>query len=282
MKISWSRKWQPTQVSLPEKFHGQKILAGYSSIGLQRAGHNWAHTHSFTCLYIVHGCFPAIAKSKCLNRNHIIHKLYLLSDPSEKKFAYPWPRTSRKLPEAHIPSHKWKYVLFPIPYTKSNFALAQKLSIKISLFFILKCLPWFFRLSIKQHPYFSPCFLPWREPTILIILFNPFYSSLAPVPNRFLPSTPCSENLFSICLHLSLESILNELESKHIFHHHHLIVLFQKYLVIVDMSNKAAWDTPFVSPLQSTTRKTTITQQMFLCPTYKEGSTCLHIWKWMD
>ena len=80
----------------------------------------WAHTHSFTCLYTVCGCFPAIAKSKCLNRNHITYNLYLLSDPSEKKFADPCARTSRKLPEAHIPSHKWKYILFPIPYTKSN------------------------------------------------------------------------------------------------------------------------------------------------------------------
>ena len=26
----WSRKWQPTAVFLPGKFHGQKRLAGYS------------------------------------------------------------------------------------------------------------------------------------------------------------------------------------------------------------------------------------------------------------
>ena len=29
-KISWRRKWQPTPVFLPGKFHGQRGLAGYS------------------------------------------------------------------------------------------------------------------------------------------------------------------------------------------------------------------------------------------------------------
>ena len=32
-KILWSRKWQPTQVFLPGKSHGQRSLAGYSSWG---------------------------------------------------------------------------------------------------------------------------------------------------------------------------------------------------------------------------------------------------------
>ena len=32
-KILWSRKWQPTPVFLPGKFHGQKSLVGYSPWG---------------------------------------------------------------------------------------------------------------------------------------------------------------------------------------------------------------------------------------------------------
>ena len=32
-KIPWSRKWQPTLVVLPGKFHGQKSLAVYGSWG---------------------------------------------------------------------------------------------------------------------------------------------------------------------------------------------------------------------------------------------------------
>ena len=34
-------KWQPTPVSLPEKSHGQRSLAGYSPRG-HKVGHNWA------------------------------------------------------------------------------------------------------------------------------------------------------------------------------------------------------------------------------------------------
>ena len=33
MKIPWSRKWQPTPVFLPGKFHGLGNLAGYSLWG---------------------------------------------------------------------------------------------------------------------------------------------------------------------------------------------------------------------------------------------------------
>jgi len=36
-KIPWRRKWQPTPVFLPEKFHGQRSLAGYSPWGHKRA-----------------------------------------------------------------------------------------------------------------------------------------------------------------------------------------------------------------------------------------------------
>ena len=36
-KIPWSRKWQPTPVFLPGKFHGQGSLVGYSlCMGLQK------------------------------------------------------------------------------------------------------------------------------------------------------------------------------------------------------------------------------------------------------
>jgi len=34
-KIPWSRKWQPASVFLPGKFHGQRILMGYSPWGLK-------------------------------------------------------------------------------------------------------------------------------------------------------------------------------------------------------------------------------------------------------
>ena len=39
-KIPWKRAWKPTPVFLPGESHGQRSLAGYSAIGLHRAGHD--------------------------------------------------------------------------------------------------------------------------------------------------------------------------------------------------------------------------------------------------
>ena len=36
-KIPWRRKWQPTLVLLPGKFHGQRSLVGYRLWGCKRA-----------------------------------------------------------------------------------------------------------------------------------------------------------------------------------------------------------------------------------------------------
>ena len=36
-KIPWNRKWQPTPVLLPGKFHGQRSLAGDSAWGLKES-----------------------------------------------------------------------------------------------------------------------------------------------------------------------------------------------------------------------------------------------------
>ena len=36
-KIPWRRKWQPTPVFLPGKFHGQRSLVGYSLWGSDTA-----------------------------------------------------------------------------------------------------------------------------------------------------------------------------------------------------------------------------------------------------
>ena len=40
-KIRWRRKWQPTPVFLPGRFHGQRNLVSYiQSMGPQRVEHN--------------------------------------------------------------------------------------------------------------------------------------------------------------------------------------------------------------------------------------------------
>ena len=39
-KVPWRRKWPPTPVFLPGKFHGQRCLADYSPWGSKRVRHN--------------------------------------------------------------------------------------------------------------------------------------------------------------------------------------------------------------------------------------------------
>ena len=45
-KIPWRKEWQPTSVSLPGEFQGQRSLVRLLSMGLQRGGHDWVtNTH---------------------------------------------------------------------------------------------------------------------------------------------------------------------------------------------------------------------------------------------
>ena len=45
-KIPWRRKWQPTPVLLPEKFHGRRSLVGYSPWGHKESDTTeWLHFH---------------------------------------------------------------------------------------------------------------------------------------------------------------------------------------------------------------------------------------------
>ena len=44
-KIPWRRKWQPTPVFLPGKFHAQRNLTGYSPWGC-RVRHDWGTEHA--------------------------------------------------------------------------------------------------------------------------------------------------------------------------------------------------------------------------------------------
>ena len=45
VKIPWRRKWHPTPVSLPGKFHGQRSLDDCSPWGRRRVGHDIATKH---------------------------------------------------------------------------------------------------------------------------------------------------------------------------------------------------------------------------------------------
>ena len=46
-KFPWSKKWQPTPVSLPKKFHGQKKMEDYSPWGCKESDvAKWLHTQN--------------------------------------------------------------------------------------------------------------------------------------------------------------------------------------------------------------------------------------------
>ena len=46
--LPWRRKWQPTVVFLPGKFHGQRRLAGFNLWGHRRIGHDLGTEHACT------------------------------------------------------------------------------------------------------------------------------------------------------------------------------------------------------------------------------------------
>ena len=67
--ILWRRKWQPTPVFLPGKFHGQSSLTGYSP---------WGHRESDTTEQVsmhTHPVFSAPRVEKTVLSSHIFHTL---------------------------------------------------------------------------------------------------------------------------------------------------------------------------------------------------------------
>ena len=56
-KMPWRRAWQPTPVSLPGEFHGQRSLAGYSPWGCKESDKRMQHKgkeseKEYICVYI--------------------------------------------------------------------------------------------------------------------------------------------------------------------------------------------------------------------------------------
>ena len=89
-KILWRRKWQPTPVFLPGKFHGQRP-GGPQSMESQRVGHalvtkqhyhlTWGHLPSdfllcqiFKCLYNLSHCYFITCTLKIFNYICICHQ----------------------------------------------------------------------------------------------------------------------------------------------------------------------------------------------------------------
>ena len=64
-KIPWRKKWQPTPVFLPEEFHGQRSLVGYSPWDhkeLDMTDHAHTHINVSLSLCIYNLCAGLVAK----------------------------------------------------------------------------------------------------------------------------------------------------------------------------------------------------------------------------
>ena len=95
-KIPWSRKWQPTPVSLAWRFHRQNSLADCSpqipraeepgslqSTGPQRGGHDWVRTHKEAVQW-----WKRKEKSACPFRGHSRYGLdpWVRKTPTNRKW----------------------------------------------------------------------------------------------------------------------------------------------------------------------------------------------------
>ena len=81
-KIPWRRKWQPTSVFLPGKFHAQRSIAGYSSC-LHRVKirlSNW-YTHTHLLLNFVFENFMFLG-----SKNNYLIESDILRRPTEPSF----------------------------------------------------------------------------------------------------------------------------------------------------------------------------------------------------
>ena len=61
-KMSWRKKWQPTPVFLPGKFHGQRSLAGYSPWGCKESDTTeWLKQHGVLQTFWILVSWPPIS-----------------------------------------------------------------------------------------------------------------------------------------------------------------------------------------------------------------------------
>ena len=73
-KIPWSRKWQPSLVSLPGKFQGQAAVYGVAKSWTWLSMHTHTHTHTHT-LYDTKWLSPVLGMALCISHEGIVSGL---------------------------------------------------------------------------------------------------------------------------------------------------------------------------------------------------------------
>ena len=100
-KIPWRRERQPPPVLLPEKYHGQRSLAGYSPWG-HWFGHKWACTHVFDWLFL-----------KCPFKDFIGGDSFTVRSRGRyRDLPHPLCRHIHSLPGINIPQQKSELFFF--------------------------------------------------------------------------------------------------------------------------------------------------------------------------
>ena len=71
-RIPWSKKWRPTPILLPGKFHGQRSLASYSHWGGKESDTTEsAHTHTHTYTHTENTLAPAKVPTEAISKSHL-------------------------------------------------------------------------------------------------------------------------------------------------------------------------------------------------------------------
>ena len=106
-KIPWRRKWQPTPVLLPRKFHGWRTLVGYSPWGHKESDMTeWLHLH----------INKHIVSQKYKLKMHLIHLTYRTSllnlvylKCAHNTLAKIWAKSSHAKPAVLKVKSRWFY-----------------------------------------------------------------------------------------------------------------------------------------------------------------------------
>ena len=111
--FSWSQKWQPTPVSLPGKFHGQRSLVGYRPWGCKKSDiTEWLNTHIIRLLpvglktfswaillYVTLSFSPSCSFCGSQNHHHqVIFVIFFLSSSEQLLASVFWRKLCRLCP----------------------------------------------------------------------------------------------------------------------------------------------------------------------------------------
>ena len=142
-KTLWRRKWQPIPVFLLGESHGQRILAGFSPLGLQRLRCDRSH---LACTYT---CRLSQSISEMCKSTPI----------AETRQPTNWSRQTASLGHVQGPGH-WK-VSLTLAGRRSNQALMSRAELSKGHTFHSKMLFNNFLMIICFSPRFKHHLLPW-------------------------------------------------------------------------------------------------------------------------